>query len=320
MELKKLLPILFVCTVVVLLLFGCKSSGSKNNAGKEKIAVVISTLNNPWFVVLGETAKQRATELGYEAVIFDSQNNPSKETEHFDNIIASGYKAILFNPTDANGSVVNAKAAKKAGIPVFCMDREINAKDAAISQILSDNYAGCILLGQHFVKKLKGKGKYVEILGIVGDNNTWNRSKGFHSVVDHYPDIKMVAQQSADFDRNKAMEVMESMLQAHPDINAVFCGNDAMAMGAFQAVLAANKTSQIVILGFDGAQDVVTAIKEGKIEATGMQFPKTMAKMAAEYADQYIRGKRDFQLKVPVSVELVTKENAAKYVPYGKEK
>jgi ABC-type sugar transport system substrate-binding protein len=139
-------------------------------------------------------------------------------------------------------------------------------------------------------------------------------------VVDNYPDLKMEAQQSADFDRNKAMEVMESMLQAHPEINAVFCGNDAMAMGAYQAILAANKTKQIIVIGFDGAADVVNAIKEGKIEATGMQFPKTMAKTAAEYADQYIKGKRDFQQKVPVAVELVTKENAEKYVPYGKEK
>jgi ribose transport system substrate-binding protein len=269
-------------------------------------------------VVLGETAKQRAEELGYEAIIFDSQNNPSKETEHFDNIIASGYKAILFNPTDAKGSVKNVKAAKEAGIPVFCMDREIDAKDAATSQILSDNYSGCVALGQDFVKKLDGKGTYVELLGIVGDNNTWNRSKGFHSVVDNYTDLKMVAQQSAEFDRNKAMEVLESMLQANPDINAVFCGNDAMAMGAYQAVLAAGKTDKIKIYGFDGAADVVNAIKEGKIEATGMQFPKTMAQTAAEYANKYIKGERNFQQKVPVAVELVTKENAEKYIPYGK--
>jgi len=300
-----------------LFLFSCSSSKKSSYKG-HKIAVVISTLNNPWFVVLGEAAKQRAVELGYEAVIFDSQNNTSKETEHFDNIIASGFKAILFNPTDAKGSLANVKAAKEAGIPVFCMDREIDANDLAVSQILSDNYTGCILLGRYFVKRLKGKGTYVELLGLVGDNNTWNRSKGFHSVVDNYPDLKMVAQQSGEFDRNKAMEVMESMLQAHPDIDAVFCGNDAMAMGAYQAVLAAGKTDQIMIFGFDGAADVVDAIRAGKIEATGMQFPKTMAKTAAEYADRYIKGERGFSQKIPVAVDLVTKENVNNYIAYGK--
>src|SRR5947207_10477464 len=85
-------------------------------ADKQKIAVVISTLNNPWFVVLADTAKARAIELGYDATVFDSQNDTAKETEKFENIIASGYKAILFNPTDANGSIANVLKAKAAGI------------------------------------------------------------------------------------------------------------------------------------------------------------------------------------------------------------
>jgi ribose transport system substrate-binding protein len=282
------------------------------------MAVVISTLNNPWFVVLGEAAKGRATELGYEAIIFDSQNDNAKEADHFDNIIASGYRAILFNPTDADGSIANVEKARKAGIPTFCMDREINSSTAAVTQILSDNYSGCVALGQYFVKKLNKKGTYVELLGLVGDNNTWNRSRGFHSVVDQYPGLLMVAQQSADFDRNKAMEVLESILQAHPTIDAVFCGNDAMAMGAYQAVAAAGKTDRIQIFGFDGARDVIDAIRDGKIAATGMQFPKVMAQKAAEFADQYLKGRKDFEQKIPVAVELVTRENIAAYTAYGK--
>ncbi|MDR3329592.1 MAG: substrate-binding domain-containing protein, partial [Prevotellaceae bacterium] len=148
----------------------------------------------------------------------------------------------------------------------------------------------------------------------------WNRSNGFHSVVDRYPELKMVAQQSADFDRSKAMEVMESMLQAQGDIAAVFCGNDAMAMGAYQAVLAAGKAAQVKVFGFDGAQDVVEAIRDGKIAATGMQFPKTMATTAAALADKYLKGERSFPQKMPVAVELVTADNVAKYGAYEKNK
>jgi ABC-type sugar transport system substrate-binding protein len=306
---------------------GCRPSTSSSAggpasteaSGKQRIAVIVSTLNNPWFVVLGETAKARAEELGYQAVVFDSQNDPSKETSHFENVIASGYKAILFNPTDADGSIANVRKAKAAGIPVFCMDREINAADAAVSQILSDSHSGCVALGQYFVKQVGESGKYVELLGIVGDNNTWNRSKGFHSVVDRYPNLKMVAQQSAEFDRAKALEVLEAILQANPDINAVFCGNDAMAMGAYQALVAAGKDKQVKVFGFDGADDVVGLIAEGKIEATGMQFPKLMARTAAEMADKYIRGQRDFQQKIPVNVDLVNKDNVQKYGDYGKK-
>lgn len=290
---------------------GCRQTSEKKHSNK--IAVVISTLNNPWFVVLGESAAGRARELGYEAQIFDSQNNSAKEAEHFDNIIAMGYDAILFNPTDADGSVLNVKRAKEAGIPTFCMDREINSRDAATTQLLSDSFTGCVKLGQYFVRQVGKEGNYVEILGLVGDNNTWNRSNGFHSVVDDFPGLKMVAQQSADFDRNKAMDVMETIMQANPDIDAVFCGNDAMALGAYQAVLAAGKADKVKVFGFDGAKDAINGIASGKIAATVMQFPVLMARTSADLADEYIKGKRDFATKTPVEVVLVTPENVSKY-------
>ncbi|WP_316809959.1 D-ribose ABC transporter substrate-binding protein [Pedobacter heparinus] len=292
------------------------ASCSNKNAAEEpkKIAVIVSTLNNPWFVVLAETAAAKARALGYEAKIFDSQNNTALEADHFENAISSGFDAILFNPTDADGSIANVSKAKAADVPVFCMDREVNSTKSATSQILSDSYSGCIAIGKFFVKKLNKKGKYVEILGLVGDNNTWARSKGFHSVVDHYPGLKMVAQQSADFDRNKAMEVLESTLQANPDIDAVFCGNDAMAMGAYQALYAAGKAGHVQVFGFDGADDALQSINEGKLKATGMQYPKIMAETAALYAQEYFKGKRDFPQKVPVAVELVTAENIKNYI------
>lgn len=301
--------------ILLLITFvGCQSTSNE----KKKIAVIISTLNNPWFVVLAQTAADKATSLGYEARIFDSQNNTSLEADHFDNVIAAGFEAVLFNPTDSEGSVVNAMKAQSAGIPVFCMDREINSTEAATSQILSDSYSGCVAIGKYFVETMNKQGKYVEILGLVGDNNTWNRSKGFHSVVDFYPDLVMVAQQSADFDRNKAMEVMENLLQANPDINAVFCGNDAMASGALQALVSAGRTD-VKVYGFDGAEDVVNSIKENKVVATGMQFPKVMAETAATYADEFFRGKKEFPKKMPVAVELVTVKNIDNYMGYGKK-
>ena len=187
------------------------------------------------------------------------------------------------------------------------------------SQILSDSYSGAVAIGKYFTQQLNKQGNYVELLGLVGDNNTWARSKGFHSVVDNYSGIKMVAQQSADFDRNKAMEVMESILQANPNINAVFCGNDGMAMGAYQALASVGKTGKIKVFGFDGAEDVITSIGENKVSATGMQFPKVMAETAAQFADEYIKGKRDFPKKIPVSVELVTARNISDYIAYGKK-
>ena len=315
--------LLLLGLALTVILTGCsRESASKAGApaaASKRVAVIVSTLNNPWFVVLAETARDRARELGYDVTIFDSQNDPAKESAHFDNVVASGYRAVLFNCTDAKGSVANVRRAKAAGVPVFCMDREIEANDAAVSQILSDNYSGCVALGQYFVEQVGETGKYVELLGIVADTNAWNRSKGFHSVVDRYPGLKMVAQQSAEFDRSKALEVLEAILQAHPDIDAVFCGNDAMAMGAYQALLAAGKVAKVKVFGFDGADDVVKAVAEGKITATVMQFPKTMARTAAENADKFIKGQKDFPQRVPVAVELVNRATVGKFGDYGRK-
>lgn len=302
----------YFCILILGLLAG-NCTNKTDSSQPEKVAVIVSTLNNPWFVVLAETAAAEAKALGYETKIFDSQNNTSLEADHFENAIVSGFNAILLNPTDSDGSIVNVTKAKEAGLPIFCMDREINASGLATSQILSDNYSGCVAIGEKFVRDLNKQGNYVEILGLVGDNNTWNRSKGFHSVVDRYSGLKLVAQQSADFDRNKAMDVLESILQAHPDINAVFCGNDAMAMGAYQALVAAGKAKDVGVYGFDGADDVMNSIRDRKIKATGLQSPQTMAKTAAQFADAYFKGKRDFAQRIPVAVELVTQKTITDY-------
>ena len=314
------LPIVLACAAAV---GGCKPAAEAPTPAPRtdpgKIAVIVSTLNNPWFVVLANTARDRAKELGYYATVFDSQNDPAKESTNFDNVIASGYQAVLFNCTDASGSVANVRRAKAAGIPVFCMDREIAANDAAVTQILSDSYSGCVALGQYFVRQVGETGSYAELLGIVADTNTWSRSKGFHSVVDRYPGLKLVAQQSADFDRSKALEVFEAILQAHPDLQAVFCGNDAMALGAYQALLSAGKAGQVKVFGFDGDNDAVKGVAEGKIAATVMQYPKIMARTVAEDADKYLKGEHNFPQRTPVAVELVTRDNVGKFGDYGRK-
>jgi len=289
--------------------------GSANAPARQepapRIAIVVSTLNNPWFVVLANTARAEAQRRGYAATIFDSQNDPAKEAAHFENIVASGYRAVLFDATDAKGSVLNAMHARHAGVPVFTMDREIDSRETAVSQVISDNYAGAQAVGEYFVQQVGEQGQYVELLGLVGDNNTWNRSRGFHSVVDRYPGLRMVAQQSADFDRSRALDIMESVLQAHPDIQAVFCGNDAMALGAYQALLGAGRAQAVKVFGFDGSQDAIRAVSEAKMSATAMQYPQVMAATAAEFADRYLKGERGLPRRVAVAVDLVTSRNAA---------
>ena len=310
--------ILCLCALIAIVpQYACTGNSGQKEAGetkKGKVAVIISTLNNPWFVILGETGVKRCQELGYEATVFDSQKDVAKEVENFDNVIAAGYNAIICDVVDADGSVVNVRNAINAGIPVFLTDREINAHNLATSTVIADNYAGCVEVGKAFIEIMGKEGKYAEILGEVGDNNTWTRSGGFHSVIDRYKGWKMVAQQSAEFDRTKSMEVLESMLQAHPDIQAVFCGNDVMALGAWQAVVSSGKQGKVKVFGFDGEAGVAKSISEGKISATAMQSPAQMATIAAEFADKYMKGERDFPHKIPIAVEAITAKNAEKYL------
>ena len=262
--------------------------------------MVVSTLNDPWFVVLAKTARAEAKRRGYTATIFDSQNDPAKEAAHFENLVAAGYRAVLFDATDAKGSVPNAlRAARRhAGLHHGPGNRLEGGRRIAgdIGQLCRGGaFGGC------FIQQLESSGRYVELLGLVGDNNTWNRSRGFHSVVDRYPDLKMVAQQSAEFDRSRALEIMESILQAQPDIEAVFCGNDAMALGAYQALLGAGRAQTVKVFGFDGSADAIKSIAAEKLSATAMQYPQVMAATAAEFPDRYLRGERGLprRLRLP---------------------
>src|SRR4051794_13146081 len=156
MRAPRIMPSRLMLTLLVLaVVLPAGGRASPDAAGRKgRIAGVISTLHNPWVVVLGGAAKGRGGELGAEATVFRSQNDPATEAAHFENILAGGYDAILLNATDSDGSIAGVRKAKAAGVPVFCIDREINANDAATSQILSDNYSGCVALGEFFAAQV----------------------------------------------------------------------------------------------------------------------------------------------------------------------
>jgi ribose transport system substrate-binding protein len=132
-------------------------------------------------------------------------------------------------------------------------------------------------------------------------------------VVDRFPNLKLVARQTADFDRSRALDVMETILQAHPDIKAVFCGNDAMALGAYQALRGAGRADTVKVFGFDGSQDALREINAGQMSATAMQYPQVMAAKAAEFASRYLHGDHNLPRRVAVAVDLVTAANVSQF-------
>jgi erythritol transport system substrate-binding protein len=207
-----------------------------------------------------------------------------------DTAIGRGAKAIILDNAGADASVAAVKKAKDAGIPSFLIDREINATGVAVAQIVSNNYQGAQLGAQEFVKLMGEKGNYVELVGKESDTNAGIRSQGYHDVIDDYPDLKLVAKQSANWSQTEAYSKMETILQANPDIKGVISGNDTMAMGAIAALQAAGR-KDVIVVGFDGSNDVRDSIKSGGIKATVLQPAYAQAQLAVEQADAYIKNK-----------------------------
>jgi len=253
----------------------------------DKLALLLSTLNNPFFVTLKDGAATKAKELGYDLVVLDSQNDPAKELANVEDVLNQNVKLLMINPTDSDAVKTSVEAANKKKVPVITLDRSANGGEV-VSHIASDNVAGGGMAAQLVIKALSGKGVVAELQGIPGASAARDRGKGFDEAIAKTPEIKIVAQQTANFDRTQGLNVMENILQAHPDIQAVFAQNDEMALGAVKAIAAANKS--IFVVGFDATDDALAAVKAGSMYGTIAQQPAMIGSLGVETADKVIKG------------------------------
>ena len=276
------------------------------------IAIITPSPDNPFFKAEADTANARAKSLGYDTIVLVHDDDANKQSNLVDTAIARGAKAIILDNAGSEASIAAVKKAKDAGIPSFLIDREINATGIAVSQIVSNNYQGAQLGGRAFVKAMGEKGNYVELVGREADINAGIRSKGYHDVIDQFGNMKMVERQSANWSQTEAYSKMETILQSHPEIKGVIAGNDTMAMGA-SAALKAAKRSDVIVVGFDGSNDVRDAIKRDEIRATVLQPAAQAATEAVDQVDKFLKtgatGKPEKQL---INCSLITKANAGK--------
>jgi erythritol transport system substrate-binding protein len=242
--------------------------------------------------------------------VLSHDDDPTKQSQEIDTAISRKAAAIILDNAGADSSVAAVQRAKDAKIPTFLIDREINKTGVAVAQIVSNNAQGAGLGGQEFAKLMDGKGEYAELTGKPTDTNAGVRSQGYHGVLDQYPDLKMVAQQTANWDQAEALQKTQTILQAHPKIKGIIAGNDTMALGAYAAVQAA-KNKDIIVVGFDGSPDVVSSILKNGIKATVLQPASKIAEMAVDQADQYIKtGKAGQSEKQSIDCVLVNADNA----------
>lgn len=278
----------------------------------DTIAIITPSHDNPFFKAEADGAAAKAKELGYATMVLVHDDDANKQNELFDSAIAAGVKAIILDNAGADASVAAVQKAKDKGIPSFLIDREITTTGVAVSQIVSNNYQGAQLGAEEFVKLMGEKGNYAELIGKESDTNAGIRSQGYHDVIDQYSDMKLVAKQTANWSQTEAYTVMESMLQAHPDIKGVISGNDTMAMGAYAALEAAGR-KDVIVVGFDGSNDVRDSIKKGGIKATVLQPAYQQAQNAVEQADKFIKtGKTGLEEKQLMDCILINADNAGK--------
>lgn len=279
---------------------------------KGTIAIITPSHDNPFFKAEADGAAAKAIELGFEVMVLVHDDDANKQNELFDSAIAAGVKAIILDNAGADASVAAVQKAKDAGIPSFLIDREITATGVAVSQIVSNNYQGAQLGAEEFVRLMGEAGDYAELVGKESDTNAGIRSKGYADVISQYPDLKSVARQTANWSQTEAYTVMESMLQANPSIKGVISGNDTMAMGAWAALEAAGRTD-VIVVGFDGSNDVRDSILKDGIKATVLQPAYAQAQMAVEQAEKFIAsGATGVEEKQLMDCVLINKDNAAK--------
>ena len=274
---------------------------SSTALAQDTIALTVSTLDNPFFVSLKDGAQKKADELGYKLVVLDSQNDPAKELSNVEDLTVRGAKVLLINPTDS-AAVGNAVAiANRNKIPVITLDRGA-AKGDVVSHIASDNVAGGKMAGDFIAQKLGNGAKVIQLEGLAGTSAARERGEGFKQAVDEHK-FAVLASQPADFDRTKGLNVTENLLASKGDVQAIFAQNDEMALGALRAIGAANK--KVLVVGFDGTDDGVKAVKSGKLAATVAQHPELIGSLGVETADKILKGEK-VETKIPVALKVVT--------------
>jgi ribose transport system substrate-binding protein len=281
----------------------------KAPAGK-KIGLALSTLNNPFFVSLRDGAQKAADQAGVQLVVADGANDSARQADEIANFITQQLSVMLVNPTDSDAVIPSVQKANDAKIPVIALDRASNG-GALASFIASNNVVAGRDAAQLLLEAVPQGAKVAMLVGVPGASAARDRGQGFtDALADKTMSATLVAQQVANFDRGQALNVMQNILTANPDIAGVFCQNDEMALGAVQAIKARGLSDKVAIVGIDGSPDAITAIKAGEMYATVAQQPDIMGQLGVASAVEILNGQTPPK-QIDVPLKTVTKANAS---------
>ena len=292
------------------LMAGTAACGSTSSSGGDKVALLVSTLNNPFFVDLRDGAQAAAKDLGVDLMVSDAQNDSSTQQNQAQNAQSQGAKAVIINPVDSDAASPAVAPLLSSSLPVISVDRSVTGEDVT-SHIASDNVAGGAQAADELAKAVGEKGKVIILQGTPGAASTRDRGDGFKKEIKKYSGIEVVAEQTANFDRAEALDVTTNLMQSNPDVVGIYAENDEMALGAIQS-LGSKAGADVEIFGFDGTEDGLKAVSNGTMVGTIAQQPKELGKKAVEAAVKAIKGE-SVEKTESIEVKTVTKGNVADF-------
>lgn len=290
----------------------CIGCGQERSA--PAVALVMKTLNNPFFMDMQLGAEEAAQHLQLPLIVQAAERelDVEKQMQIIENLIQRKVAAICLTPAGSREVIPAILKANRAGIPVLILDTRVDSTALAeaggkvATFIGSDNFDGGRIAGERIIEKLGGIGRVAILEGIPGHETGDSRLRGFHAAIDKAPGIRIVASQTANWERDQGYNVFQNILQSHPDVQAVFGCNDMMALGAVEAIAAAGRSADILVIGFDAITDAREAIAAGRMEASVAQNPREMGRLAIENAARFMRGEQ-IPAYIPVPIELVRK-------------
>lgn len=285
-------------------------TSAKGGATEGSITLALSTQTNPFFVQLRDGAQEKADELGVTLNVQDASDDAATQANQLNNAVTTGAGVVIVNPTDSDAVVPSVEALNQAEIPVVAVDRSSNGGEIS-SFVASDNVAGGAQAAAAMAEAIGGEGEIIILQGIAGSSASRDRGKGFEEEIAKHSGITVAAKQTANFDRAEGLDVTTNLLQAHPNVKAIFAENDEMALGAIEA-LGDRAGKDVMVVGFDGTSDGLTAVEDGRMLATIAQQPEELGAKAVEEAAKLLRGE-EAQADVPVEVVTVKLDNVVDF-------
>jgi inositol transport system substrate-binding protein len=301
--------------LLALALAGCGQKPEQNAApAKHRITIGVSyqNLQNEFIINIQDAIRAEAKKLDVDLVEADGQGNAENQISQTENFIARGVDAIILNPYDKEGSAHAVDLAVQAHIPIVVVNAIVSNVDKAGAFVGSEDAEAGRIAAQRIMDVLHGKGNIVVIHGPNGHSAEVQRSDGIRQVLAKYPDAKIVAEQTANWDRTQALDLMENWLASGRHIDAVIAQNDEMALGAYKAIEAAGKQKEIAVIGIDAIADALKAVGDGKLVGTVFQDARGQGSLAVDLAVDLAEGKK-VKHDNYIPFQLVTKENLTNF-------